>query len=272
MMLRACRRELRLFWAAARFFTRIPVPRWVGHGEQELNRATRYFPLIGLIVGLAGGLAGWLAGYVWPESLAVLLALVATIWLTGAFHEDGLADTVDGFGGGWEKARILEIMKDSRVGTFGVIALLLSLLGRYCALLELPRDWLIAALCAGHVFSRFCSTLMVARLPYARKDALARAKPVVGDLKRVDLAIAGGTTAMILAASLLWFTPSRLLCGMALAVAATLWLSRFFRQRLGGITGDCLGATQQITELAFYLGLLAPAGSIWLRMTPAGSA
>jgi adenosylcobinamide-GDP ribazoletransferase len=254
---RAIRREIRIFWAAVRFFTRIPAPRRIAHDEQELNRAARHFPLIGLVVGLVAGFAGWLAGFFWPKSLVVLLALAASIWLTGAFHEDGLSDTADGFGGGWEKMRILEIMKDSRVGVFGVVVLTLSLLGRYFALLELPHDEFIAAFCAGHVFSRFCSTLMIARLPYVREDALTKAKPVTGALRGVDLAVAGGTTAGILSLLLFWLPLSRLLCGVLLGAIVTFGLARFFRRWIGGMTGDCLGATQQAAELAFYLGLLA---------------
>jgi len=114
------------FFAALRFFTRLPVPAWVGHDAESLNRAAPFFPAIGLVIGLASALAFMLASAFWPKTIAVLLAMGLTIYLTGAFHEDGLSDMVDGIGGGWTQARILEIMKDSRVGSFGVVVFRLS--------------------------------------------------------------------------------------------------------------------------------------------------
>ncbi|MGB7501352.1 MAG: adenosylcobinamide-GDP ribazoletransferase, partial [Azonexus sp.] len=108
------RRELEYFFGAIRFFTRLPVPGWVGHSTEALNRSARYFPAVGLLVGGIGALVFLGAMQVWPQPVAVLLSMAATIYATGAFHEDGLSDSVDGLGGGWDKLRILEIMKDSR--------------------------------------------------------------------------------------------------------------------------------------------------------------
>ena len=115
--------EIRLFFTALMFFTRLPCPAWVGYSESYLNHSARYFPLVGVIVGGIGGLTFWLAQLIWPPSIAVLLSMLATIAVTGAFHEDGLADSCDGFGGGWGKEQVLAIMKDSRLGTFGAIGL-----------------------------------------------------------------------------------------------------------------------------------------------------
>jgi hypothetical protein len=119
-------RELEYFFGAIRFFTRLPVPAWVGHSAEALNRSARYFPAVGLLIGGIGALVFIAAAQFWPQPVAVLLSMAATIYATGAFHEDGLADTVDGLGGGWEKLRILEIMKDSRVGSYGVVAMVLA--------------------------------------------------------------------------------------------------------------------------------------------------
>ena len=124
------KRELEYFFGAIRFFTRLPVPGWVGHSAEALNHSARYFPAVGLFVGGIGVLVYLGAALLWPKSVAVLLSMAATIYATGAFHEDGLSDTVDGLGGGWEKLRILEIMKDSRVGSYGVVAMVLALLGK----------------------------------------------------------------------------------------------------------------------------------------------
>ena len=143
------RRELEYFFGAVRFFTRLPVPAWVGHSAEALNRSARYFCAVGLLVGGLGAAVFLGAAYFWPQPVAVLLSMAATIYATGAFHEDGLADMVDGLGGGWDKARILEIMKDSRVGSYGVIVIVLALLGKFALLVSLPAGEVAVALIAG---------------------------------------------------------------------------------------------------------------------------
>jgi adenosylcobinamide-GDP ribazoletransferase len=247
------RQELEYFFAALRFFTRLPIPEWVGHSEQQLNRASRYFPAVGLLVGLLGAVMWVIAGFFWPKPIAILLALAATIWITGAFHEDGLSDMADGFGGGWEKSRILEIMKDSRVGVFGVVVLVLTLLGRFMALLELPDTWIVAAFLAGHAVSRFCAATLLYGMDYAREDATSKSKPLATRMSLPDACVAGFTALLPCLLLPVW----NLLCALILAALVTFWLARLFRRRIGGYTGDCLGAAQQAAELAFYLGLLA---------------
>ena len=172
------RRELEYFFGAIRFFTRLPVPGWVGHSAEALNHSARYFPAVGLLVGGIGALIYWLALHLWPQPVAVLLSMAATIYATGAFHEDGLSDTVDGLGGGWEKARILDIMKDSRVGSYGVVAMVLALLGKFVLLSSLAPALVPFALLAGHAVSRFCATVLLATMDYVRDDQLSKAKPL----------------------------------------------------------------------------------------------
>jgi adenosylcobinamide-GDP ribazoletransferase len=247
------RRELEYFFGAVRFFTRLPVPAWVGHSAEALNRSARYFPAVGLIVGGIGALVYLAALQLWPQPVAVLLSMAATIYATGAFHEDGLADTVDGLGGGWDKLRILEIMKDSRVGSYGVIAMVLALLGKFVLLSALDATLLPVALIAGHALSRFCSTALLATMDYVREDLLAKAKPLATRLTAGEMLVA---LAFVLV-SLAFLPIPRAATGVVLAILATLWLAARFRRWLGGYTGDCLGATQQVSELAFYLGLLA---------------
>jgi adenosylcobinamide-GDP ribazoletransferase len=247
------RRELEYFLGAVRFFTRLPVPAWVGHSAEALNCSARYFPAVGLIVGALGALVYLAALQLWPQPVAVLLSMAATIHATGAFHEDGLADAVDGLGGGWDKARILEIMKDSRVGSFGVAALWLALTGKFALLATLDAALVPWALVAGHAVSRFCSTVLLATMYYVREDLQSRAKPLATRLS-------GGAFAVALAfsaAGLLLLPWDKALAGCLLAAAATAWLAGKFRRWLGGYTGDCLGAVQQVAEIAFYLGLLA---------------
>ena len=247
------RREAEYFFGALRFFTRLPVPAWVGHSAEHLNRAARYFPAVGLLVGGLGAAVYLLAGLFWPRPVAVLLAMAATIHATGAFHEDGLSDTVDGLGGGWDKGRILEIMKDSRVGSYGVVALVLALLGKFVLLVEMADAWVPAALVAGHAVSRFASTALLATLDYVREDALSKAKPLATRLSKGEMLAA----AAFALAGVLLLPPWPALAACGLALLATLWMAGLFRRWLGGYTGDCLGATQQVAEIAFYLGLAA---------------
>jgi adenosylcobinamide-GDP ribazoletransferase len=247
------RRELAYFFGAIRFFTRLPVPGWVGHSAEALNHSARYFPAVGLLIGGLGGLVYLAAAAFWPAPIAVLLAMAATIYATGAFHEDGLSDTVDGLGGGWEKQRILDIMKDSRVGSYGAVATVLALLGKFTLLAALDPALLPLALLAGHAVSRFCATLLLAGMDYARDDQLSKAKLLANRLSGGALLVA---LAFVLAA-LVWLPWPQAVAGCALAALATLWLAGKFKRWLGGYTGDCLGAVQQVSEIAFYLGLLA---------------
>jgi adenosylcobinamide-GDP ribazoletransferase len=133
------RAHLRLLLLAVQFYTRLPVPAWVGYSDELLNKATVYFPLVGWLVGSVAAGAFMGANFLFRNTeLALLLSMVASILLTGAFHEDGFADVCDGFGGGWTPDKILAIMKDSRLGTYGVTGLGLLLAGKFLALRGLP--------------------------------------------------------------------------------------------------------------------------------------
>jgi adenosylcobinamide-GDP ribazoletransferase len=245
------RRELTAFFAALGYFTRLPVPGWVGYSADGLARAARFLPAIGLLVGGVGALVFWLALHVWMQPVAVVLAMVATIALTGAFHEDGLSDTADGLGGGWDKAKILAIMKDSRVGSYGVIAIVLALLGKFALLATLPAGQVAAALIAGHAVSRFCAVSLMVTMDYARDDEASKARPVAARLGAGALVFA----LVFAALPLVLLVPEQVLPAVALAALATIWLAAKCRRWLGGYTGDCLGAVQQVAEIAFYLGL-----------------
>jgi len=250
------RREAEYFFAALRFFTRLPAPAWVGHSAAQLNHAARYFPLVGIVVGTLGAGVTLAAAQIWPTAIAVLLGMAATLLATGAFHEDGLADSIDGFGGGWRREDVLRIMKDSRIGSYGAIGIGIVLLTKFEALATLAgvSPWLTfaAAIVAGHSVSRFAATALIYALDYARDDDSSKSKPLATRLGKGELALA----------ALFGLAPCALLPGpqvvTALVLAALVtWLAaRKFVQRIGGYTGDCLGATQQLTELAFYLGLL----------------
>ena len=249
------KKEAAYFFGAIRFFTRLPVPAWVGHSAETLNHSARYFPLVGVIVGAWAALVFVLASFVLPNTLAVLLSMVATLLLTGAFHEDGLADAVDGFGGGWAKEQVLTIMKDSRVGSYGAIAIALALLIKFNALMavmEWPEEWLLAGFVAAHSVSRFAAVTLIYALDYVREDETARAKPLAQSLSVSELLIA----ALFGLAPLALLPWQAAVAGLGMAVITTLLAARYFVKRIGGYTGDCLGATQQLAEIAVYFGLV----------------
>ncbi len=249
------RQEAEAFFGAVRFFTRLPVPAWVGHSQEALDRAARYFPLVGILVGVLGGLTFFLVALVLPVSLALLFSMAATLLVTGAFHEDGLADAVDGFGGGWTKQQVLAIMKDSRIGSYGALAVALMLLAKFNALYELPDEWIVPALVAAHAASRFCSTALIHALDYVRDDDSSRAKPLAVRMGAGSLAVA----ALFGLAPLALLPWQAALAGLGLAALATFLAARYFVKRIGGYTGDCLGAAQQLAELAIYVGVLGVA-------------
>lgn len=252
------RRQAETFFAALRFFTRLPVPGWVGHSAEQLNHAARWFPAVGWIVGALGAAVTLAAAQVWPTSIAVLLGMAATLLVTGAFHEDGLADSIDGFGGGWTREQVLAIMKDSRIGSYGAIGIGLALLTKFAALGELlavlPAPTFAALLIAGHAASRLASTTLIYFLDYAREEG--KAKPLATRLGAGELAFA----ALCGLAPCLLLPPIQAAVALALVALVTALAARKFVQRLGGYTGDCLGATQQLAEIAFYLGLLCAFG------------
>ena len=161
--------------------------------------------------------------------------------------------SADGLGGGWEKSRILAIMKDSRVGSYGVVALWLGLTGKFVLLAGLDPALVPPALLAGHACSRGCATLLLATMDYERDDDQAKVRPLTGRLAPGALLFALAFALL----PLLWLPWQQAALGLLLALLATAWLAAKFRRWLGGYTGDCLGATQQLAEIAFYLGLLA---------------
>jgi adenosylcobinamide-GDP ribazoletransferase len=245
------RREIEYFFAALRFFTRLPVPAWVGHSAEQLNHAARYFPLVGVIVGAIGAAVTLAALRLWPAPLAVLLGMAATLLATGAFHEDGLADSIDGFGGGWAREQVLTIMKDSRIGSYGAIGIGLVLLAKFEALVALPATTLFPAIVAGHAASRLASTTLIYALDYARDDDSSKSKPLATRMGKGELAVAG----LFGLAPCLLLPAAQVAVALALVAVITVLAARYFVKRIGGYTGDCLGATQQLTELAFYFGL-----------------
>lgn len=249
--------QVRLFFIALQFFTRLPIPRWVGFEAAWLHHASRYFPLVGLVVAAITAAVYAVASLVLPPTVAVLLSTAAGIYATGAFHEDGFADMCDGFGGGHTRERVLEIMKDSRIGAYGAIGILLLLATKIAALASLPPAGVLAVLFVGHPASRLMATSLIWRMEYARAEG--KAKPLAQEMSDGEFAIAAVTAAVPAAAAVWygWLSAAALACGLLGMLLAAFWLARKCAVRLGGYTGDCLGAVQQLTEAVFYLCVLA---------------
>jgi adenosylcobinamide-GDP ribazoletransferase len=239
------------------FYTRLPCPGWVGYSPSQLNRSTRYFPAMGWLVGGIVGVTIWAAQLVFPGSVAVVLGLAAGVLATGAFHEDGFADLCDGFGGGTTRQRTLDIMKDSRVGAFalfGVVLLFALKITALSALVGLDLWWGLAGLVWAHVVSRWCVVTIIFRGTYARDDLTSKVKPIGRSISWPGLIVA--TAWLVPFVALAWWHPWWLVA-LPVGFLVRLGLARWFTKRLGGYTGDCLGAAQQILELTVLLTCLA---------------
>jgi len=247
------KRQIELFLTAVMFYTRIPVPRSLEFSNERLNRSTRYLTLVGWLTGGIGAVVFYGLQFLFSAELAVFLSMMATILVTGAFHEDGFADFCDGFGGGYTREKILGIMKDSRIGTYGAIGLVGMLGTKFLALQALPPALIPLILIAAHAFSRLMPVIIIFTSRYSREDELSKTKPVGKRGKHSDLIIA-----VVLAVLPTTFLPWQLMAVVVpLALAVTWSFKKYTEHKLGGYTGDCLGALQQITEVLFYLCLLA---------------
>ncbi|WP_206953570.1 adenosylcobinamide-GDP ribazoletransferase [Trinickia acidisoli] len=243
--------HLRYIVAAFGYFTRVPIPRAISLDPRDLAGASRYFPLIGVCVGAAGALVYLAALRVFPPAVAVLLSMAVTLLLTGALHEDGLADCCDGLGGGATREDALRIMRDPRLGAFGAIGLVISLALKWQTLAALPAMTAAWAMVGAHAASRALAVSYLATHDYAREQGKAKALAQRMSAPALGVACALG---------LPWLVIPDWRAGVSGLVAACVLrfaLGRYFTRRLGGYTGDCLGFAQQIFELAFYLSALA---------------
>jgi adenosylcobinamide-GDP ribazoletransferase len=238
---------IRRFFIAVEFLTRLPVPRSRNSAESELGKAAAFFPLVGLIVGVEAALVFVLLQHLLPVPASVLCALAFAAFITNGFHEDGLADTFDGFGGGWTRDRVLEIMRDSRIGTYGTLALIFVVLGKLNFLSVLPQSQIWRWLIVAHTGARWTILPLCVWLPYARAEGQGKlVAKQVGALEIVT-----GTATLLVAFLLLPWRAA--LATLFVTSFVTLLSGLYFRARLQGITGDCLGATNQLTEVGLYL-------------------
>ena len=256
--------EWRLLLVAVQFLTRLPVPQFANYNPQWLHQSSRHFPGVGLLVGLLCAGVFWLGSILFTPLVAAVISTAFGIKLTGAFHEDGLADSCDGLGGGLTRERTLEIMKDSRLGTYGVLGLVSALLIKISLLASMPLSVAIVALIIGHTASRLLCISLLALLPYGGEIEHAKAKPMAqqltpfqGLLSSAWLLLAGVLVVLLFPATVQQIGIWQWLLALLLGIVATDYMRRLLYRRLEGYTGDGLGATQQLSEIAIYIGLAA---------------
>lgn len=262
------KKELRIFFTAMMFLTRIPVPRFTDHSPEYLERSVKYFPLIGCIVAAISGITFLLFNKYISEDIALAASILTGILTTGAFHEDGFADVCDAFGGGWTKEKILMIMKDSRLGSYGVIGMMSILLCKFLLLKELPKftpdlqapsvnifynyRYFLLTLFAAHALSRLMPVLVMRFYDYVTDPDGSKSKPVANRKPTLPVLLVPIITALVPFIFMSW----HFLLAIVPVVYVTFSLAKYFKKWIGGYTGDCLGAIQQVSELCFYLSMI----------------
>jgi adenosylcobinamide-GDP ribazoletransferase len=248
-------REIDRLFCAIQLLTRLPTPRIPELAPDWMARSAKYFPLVGQGVGAVCAGVWLLGARLWSAPVAALLAIAAGAAVTGAFHEDGLADTADGLGGGRTRERRLAIMKDSRIGVFALLAVGFCIAARVLALASLPTVTGVWALIGAHGGGRLAAVIVMARQPYAGDPAVAKLTPGPRRVQWAELAFAG----LICSWPLVFLGVSPSLVGCALGASAPTWLALTAQRQIGGYTGDILGAAEQLFETAFLLGVAAVA-------------
>ena len=246
--------QCQLFLLALSFFSRIPVLSWTIYSEERMNHAGRYFGLVGVVLGLICACLCLVLTEILPTTVAIILTMIASLMLTGAFHEDGLADMADGIGGGMDIESRLRIMKDSRIGTYGTAALVVILLSKWTLLTQLSMlmdlfpVWLL-----GYSLSRSFAASLIYDMNYVTDVSRSKSKPLAKEQTQSELFILFST-----GASPLILFPMLQSLAIVITLACTrLLIKKWLKHRIGGFTGDCLGGTQQIMENLIYIVILA---------------
>ena len=247
-------REWRLFLVALQFLTRIPINSVPGFTEDWLVRCAKYFPLVGAMVGAICGIVALGTTAFFPDPLPVLFTILAGIIVTGALHEDGLADTIDGFGGGTTRESVLEIMRDSRLGTYGAIGLVSVLAIKVAALMSMDPMSIMRVLIAAHAIGRLAGVVTLNVLSFAGDPATAKVSQTTSQMTPMEISVA---VVFGLGAGLLVVQPVTFIFGALAATIGTVGLILLAKRKIGGFTGDVLGAAEQVAETAFIVAAVA---------------
>ncbi|CAH0232256.1 adenosylcobinamide-GDP ribazoletransferase [Chryseobacterium sp. Bi04] len=248
--------ELIYLATALMFFTRIPVPFTIPYSSEIMNKSQKYFAWIGLLVGLINAVILYFSAQLFNLEIGIVLMMITSVLLTGAFHEDGFTDMCDSFGGGYGKEKILTIMKDSRVGAYGTIGIILLFALKFLSIQALGNIDLLKTLgivILAHSSSRFISGTMIYTHQYVTDIDVSKSKPLAN--KPLDgIALLVGLISVLISFALI--PDGRLILAFALAYAGKICMGWYFKKHIGGYTGDCLGSVQQVSEVLFYLGTI----------------
>ncbi len=242
--------EWQAFWLAVGFLTRIPMLVRIDYSQRLMNQSSLYFPAVGLLLGAVYAITYATLTLAFSPLTAILLVVSLHLFITGAFHEDGLADSVDALGGGYTVEKRLKIMKDSRIGTYGTVALVMALALKVALLAESSHIWL--ALLLAPAISRLTPLLLMASLPYVTDPDKSKSKPVADGFSKTRLVVAAGFT-LILAIIGGIYSPLLLVGALASVLLVALLWGRYLCRQLGGYTGDALGASVIFSELGLLL-------------------
>ncbi|MBB6329255.1 adenosylcobinamide-GDP ribazoletransferase [Chryseobacterium sediminis] len=254
--MKSIKNELIYFATALMFFTRIPVPFTIPYSSEIMNKSQKYFAWVGLVIGLINAVVLYLSTMLFNLEIGIVLMMISSVLLTGAFHEDGFTDMCDSFGGGYGKEKILTIMKDSRVGAYGTIGIILLFALKFYSIQVLGAVAplrVLGIIILAHTASRFISGTMIYTHQYVTDIDVSKSKPLAN--KPLDgMALLVGFISVVLAFALIpdW----RLIFAFALAYSGKIYMGWYFKKHIGGYTGDCLGSVQQICEVLFYLGTM----------------
>ncbi len=247
-------REWQAFWLCLGFISRIPIPVEIDYSQRLMNQSSVYFPVAGLVLGVIYALAYLALDAFLPQLISLIGVLILHLWITGAFHEDGLADSVDALGGGFTVEKRLEIMKDSRIGTYGTVALIMALALKLALLTEIEPVW--PALLLAPALARLTPLFLMTLMPYVTDTDTSKTKPVADTFSGQRLGTATLFCVAIAGLGSAWLPELMTAFVVATALTGVLWGLQLQRS-LGGYTGDALGASVVLTELVFLLVLVA---------------
>lgn len=254
--MKTVKNELIYFAMALMFFTRIPVPFTIPYSGEIMNKSQKYFAWIGLLVGLINAIVLYLSFQLFNLEIGIVLMMISSVLLTGAFHEDGFTDVCDSFGGGYGKEKILTIMKDSRVGAYGAVGIILLFALKFFSIQALGTIDLFKTLgiiILAHTSSRFIAGTMIYTHKYVTDIDVSKSKPLAN--KPLDgMSLLVGFISVLL--SFVLIPDWRLILAFALAYLGKICMGWYFKKHIGGYTGDCLGSVQQVCEVLFYLGTM----------------
>lgn len=238
--------------AALIFFTRLPFWKLAEVPSEYFKNIVSHWALTGWLTAGLSVIVLYASSLILPVSVALLLAMATRLLVTGCLHEDGLADFFDGFGGGTSRERILSIMKDSHMGSYGVIGLIFYFGFYYSLLSSLPVELAGYAILAGDPYSKGVAAMIINRLPYARKEEEAKSKTIYSRMTATEYVF----SIVCCMVPLLWLSRPVYLWAMLLPIIIWYLLTSFMKRKIQGYTGDCCGATFLLCELSFYLGIV----------------